>query len=121
MTATLEKPKLKPGEELIELPTGQTVVKKPNPWQMPKVSIGDPVYWYPDPNRSQPPVLAFVVKIHSNHILVHSTRENYRDFGRQEGVPHIDDPDVRARGVSPAGCWDYSDFMKRVMALEGNG
>lgn len=83
---------------------------------MPKVAIGDIVYWYP-PNQTYPCPMT-VLRVGGETIEGHAEVSGNAMKIRKTGLRHCTDPRLEEFEASNHGVWDYSDFAKRLMALE---
>jgi len=85
-------------------------------FKMPKVSVGDIVYWFP-PGRHTPAPMT-VVRVGDRSIEGHADIPNNNWKVCKVNIRHKSDPELSVYDAENEGTWDYSDFAKRVMAIE---
>ncbi len=60
-------------------------------YEMPKVDLGDTIYWFPGGNDTIDPHVAFVTRIARDNINVNILAPNSYNFMIRDGVRHCDD------------------------------
>lgn len=84
---------------------------------MPRVSLGDVVLWYSTGQGNERPAPGIVIGFSPRQITVLASIYG-RGLVSQDCIRHRDDPEMSNWDVEHNGFWDYTDFHKRVMALE---
>lgn len=76
-------------------------------FQMPKVKLGQIVYWHADGDEGRRPVMAFVTELGERGITLAIIRPGNYNIDPVHGVPHVDDPRVQQLLDTEAGCWQH--------------
>jgi len=85
---------------------------------IPKVFVGDPVYWYPDGDPNQKPHAATVTSVGEHSLCVNIQSPDNQNMRIRDGVMHISDPRCRNEYNRDSGGWDESVLLKRLRVLE---
>lgn len=91
---------------------------QPKPYRMPRVSVGDPIIWYPNASRTQEARPAFVTARGQDALAVAVFEKDSFSLDPHDGVRHISDPALLNPEARTDGAWDYSPMAERVAQLE---
>ncbi len=80
-------------------------------------SVGDLVWWYPDPNENQPPFPAIVMAVGMSGLQLHIMAPENRNFMTKDGVRHINDEAAKSTELQEAGCWRHTDDKRLLNDL----
>lgn len=84
-------------------------------FQVPPVSVGQSVLWYPD--KGDAPHAAIVVKVTPWNISVVYFTDNNLNHAIRDGVRHRDDPGIKQDDLNTCGCWDHTEQTKIINEL----
>jgi hypothetical protein len=85
--------------------------------RMPFVELNMSVLWYPDGDSRQQPHPAFVTAVGHDSVCVNIMAHNSYNFLIRDGVRHVSDPRIKDAERRESGAWDYTPFVKRLLAL----
>jgi len=88
---------------------------------LPQAELGQMVLWYPQGDTSVEPLPAIVSAMSPTKLCLNIIRPNTYNFYIVDGVAHRDAREVKERRpwVTESGCWEHTQFTKKVLALEG--
>ncbi len=90
---------------------------EPPAYVMPPIAVGDTAIWHDSGDIGSPGYVGTVVKVDQFSITMQVLRHA---FPGKESVRHVSDPKLRQNDIIRAfGGWDYSQQMKREMAMAG--
>ncbi len=81
----------------------------------PKPHVGMWVLWRADRSSSATPALVMAIG-RKGRLGLHVTHEEASNFDRRDGVPFIEDKNIRDDDMFESGCWDYTDDIRKLFA-----
>ncbi len=86
-------------------------------FDMPRVSVGTIVLWYPDGSQVMEPLAAIVTRVHVRSLCLNIFSEGNYNMMVRDGVRHIKDPDLAKENVRQDGAWGHTQLTLALDAL----
>lgn len=120
MTAT-EEPKVEEqkGQRVDKIAEASKMAAKRSMerYVMPRASIGMSVVWHAYGEMGTPGAPGIVCELGNRTLSISIFLPGKTSVMYKDGVRHSSDPDAGNEEFKVAGCWDYSEQTKEIMAL----